>query len=149
MADVVARITNSGAKAVCEQYTLGRFFKVDKFTVGAGTVGCDPTTFLPLVPDLTVSAWPDQTTDIPFDLFPGSAPYTLGSRVTVFPVTVPDQFKNRQISSVGLYGTYVYTENADDLGLIGTVFLHSIANFGLITVPSDKSTIVTLKLYTY
>lgn len=149
MGDVIARITNIGAKCSCEQHTLGRFFVVDKFTVGIGTVGCDETTHLPLVPDITETVWPTQTAGQLENITVESTPYLQGPRIIVYPITVPDQYRNRQISSIGLYGTYVYTQATEDIPLIGSTFLFAIANFGLVTVPADQKMIVTLKVNVY
>ena len=149
MGDVIARITNIGAKCSGEQQVLGRFFRVNKFTVGVGTVGCDPATHLPLVPDVAESIWPAQTSGQLEDMSPAYAPSIQGPRSVVYTVVVPEQYRNRQISSIGLYGTYVYTDNVADQGLVGSTFLYAIANFGLITVPSNQLMLVTLRVNIY
>lgn len=149
MGDVIARVTNIGAKCTGEQQVLGRFFRVNKFTIGVGTVGCDPATQLPLVPDVTESVWPAQTSGQLEDMLSTYVPYMQGPRSVVYTVVVPAQYQNRQISSIGLYGTYVYTDNVADQSLIGSTFLYAIANFGLITVPADRLMLITLRVNIY
>ena len=146
MAVVQARMTNQGSLCAADQYVRGRFFVIDKFTVGTGTIGCDPETLLPLVPDPTLVYWPSQTSDSLFVIGSGYAPYSVGTDTVVIQVPVPDQFQNRQVSGVGLYGTYVYCMDPGDSALIGTSFLHSIAHFGLVTVPSDQIMVVNVRL---
>jgi len=152
---VIARITNVGAQKIGEQYLFGRFFLVNQFSIGTGTVGCDPTTQLPLVPDITQTNWPNQSSLL--NLIPAptttpaaSLPLTmLGPRVIQFQIPVPSMFANQQISSVGLYATIVYVNNPADSALVGTQFLHSIANFGLLTIPASHTVTITLNLNIY
>jgi hypothetical protein len=149
---VVARITNTGAQKIGEQYLFGRFFLVNKFSVGTGSVGCDSTTLLPVVPDITQTNWPSQSALlnlIPAPTSPSLSTTMLGPRVIQFQIPIPSVFANQQISSIGLYATIVYVNNPVDTALIGTQFLHSIANFGLLTVPSSQIVTVTLNLNIY
>ena len=149
---VIARITNIGAQKIGEQYLFGRFFLVNQFSVGTGTVGCDPTTLLPVVPDTTQTNWPSQSSLlnlIPTPSSPSLAIGLLGPRVIQFQIPIPSTFANQQISSIGLYASIVYVNNPSDSALIGTQFLHSIANFGLLTVPGNQTVTVTLNLNIY
>jgi hypothetical protein len=142
MAQALMRITNLGAQKTSEQLVLGRHFQIKYFVLGAG--GHDPSTGLPLSVDQTLVELPAPLFTTPQVLPTGSA-YIVGPGKVEYKIVISPSIQG-PMSSLGLYAEITSTDNVGDAALIGTKFLHSIANFNLYNKMQNETKTITLRL---